>query len=398
MMALSGTRPFTLALLAGLAGAPLACGDSGGGDTASSGATQVTGATTPATTPNEPTTSDSTASEGGGSSPAETGGGTEALSGSTGGSTGGDAPKLDVGVGTTSGGTTGEAEQGCRKVDFLFIIDNSGSMGDEQQNLIQNFPGFIQTIKDKLKLASDYHIMVIDTDAYVFAGCQFMCDFFQFCIGSADDYMCNVTQPEMCEDVLGAGVIHPKGLDSSSMDCGFTSGARYMDISQPDLESTFACAAQVGTGSTEDPEKPMQAMVNAIGPTGMAHDCNAGFLREDAILVVTFITDEDDNQGDGSAGNPDGWKASLVAAKKNDETALVVLGLFGDQDKPNYICPPFDPDAASGAEPSPRLRQFVESFGDRGIAGSVCADSYKEFFEQAVDIIDSTCDDFVPPQ
>jgi hypothetical protein len=54
-----------------------------------------------------------------------------------------------------------------------------------------------------------------------------------------------------------------------------------------------------------------------------------------------------------------------------------VLGLFGDQDKPNFICPPFDPDAASGAEPSPRLRQFVDSFGERGVAGSVCADSYK---------------------
>jgi hypothetical protein len=98
------------------------------------------------------------------------------VSGSTGGeaSTGDLLPKLDVGVDTT-GGTTGEPEKGCRKVDFLFIIDNSGSMGDEQQNLIASFPGFIQTIQAELELASDYHIMVIDTDAYVFSGCELIC-------------------------------------------------------------------------------------------------------------------------------------------------------------------------------------------------------------------------------
>lgn len=397
MMALSGSRPSTFALLATMAGVLLACGDSGG-DSASSDPTQVTSATntTPPATSGQPTTSGASGTDSE-PPPAETGG-TESMSGSSGEASTGDLlPKLDVGVDTT-GGTTGEPEKGCRKVDFLFIVDNSGSMGDEQQNLIASFPGFIETIQAELELASDYHIMVIDTDAYVFSGCQFMCDFFQLCIGSGMDYVCNMTQPEMCEDVLGAGVIHPKGIDSSSKDCEFSTLLRYMDISQPDLPGAFACAAQVGTGSTSDPEKPMQAMVNAIAPTGEAHDCNAGFLRDDAILVVTFITDEDDNQGDGSAGTPDGWKASLIAAKGNDPDALVVLGLFGDQDKPNYICPPFDPDAASGAEPSPRLRQFVESFGDHGVAGSVCADSYKPFFDQAVAVIDSTCDDFIPPQ
>lgn len=398
MMALSGTRPTTSALLATMASLLLACGDSGGGE-ATGNATQVTGASSPtglsASDPNP--TSSATGSG------AEASGDTGGTGGQTGESTGGgshstgDALKLDVGAGETSA-TTGEPVMGCRKVDFLFIVDNSGSMGDEQANLVNNFPGFIQTIQEKLELASDYHIMVIDTDAYVFAGCELICPlFFNQCPMALGDYQCGVTQPEECEDVLGAGVIHPKGQGASGEDCDFTSLLRYMDITEPDLPSTFACAATVGTGSTDDPEKPMQAMVAAVAPAGAAHDCNAGFLRNDAILVVTFITDEDDNAGDGSSGTVDGWKASLVAAKKGDESALVVLGLFGDGDDPNGICPPFDPDAASGAEPSPRLRQFVESFGDHGIAGSVCADSYKPFFDQAVDLIDETCDGFIPP-
>src|SRR5690606_10435468 len=109
-------------------------------------------------------------------------------------------------------------------------------------------------------------------------------------------------------------------------------------------------------------------------------------------------TDEDDNQGDGSAGTPDGWKAALVSAKKGDDAGIVVLGLFGDNDQQNAICPPFNEDNASGAQPSPRLNQFVDLFGDQGIKGSVCANSYDAFFQQAVALIDTTCDDFVPPQ
>lgn len=415
MMAVADLRPAhsSLALLlAVIAGSSslAACGDSGGSTASGTeGATTVTSAgTAPTGAGVSDTTPTGSASEGATGSSSEPGGtdgatgdtGSTAVTGAT-GETGVDAttdggPKLDVGVNDTTGPDMPEA--GCRKVDFLFVIDNSGSMSDEQQNLIQSFPTFISTIQKELKDAQDYHIMVVDTDAYVFAGCELICSvLFNTCPMAAGDYTCGVTQPEMCEDVIGAGVTHPRGENSSSKDCAFTSGARYMDISEPDLTDAFACAARVGTGSTDDPEKPMQAIVNAVAPKGPSADCNLGFLRPDAILVVTFITDEDDNPGDGSLGTPDGWKASLVAAKKGDESALVVLGLFGDNDQVNSICPPFNPDQATGAEPSARLRQFVTSFGERGVPGSVCAPSYEEFFKQAVAIIDSTCDGFVPP-
>ncbi len=383
--------------------AVLGCGDNGG-LTASGGLTSLTGLSGPSddsfddpapTTAGAGSVTDSVGS-------ADTGG-TEGASGESGSASGesgvsgtGEGHKLDVGADTSGGGTTGDPEMACRKVDFLFIVDNSGSMADEQQNLVQNFPGFIATIQENLNLASDYHIMVIDTDAWVFAGCEELCPLLNQCPVAVEDYVCGVTVPETCEDVLGAGVVHPKGQDASGMDCGFASDLRYMDVTEPDLAATFACAATVGTGSTDDPEKPMQAMVAAVSSTGAAHDCNVGFLREDAFLVVTFLTDEDDDAADGSAGTVEGWKAALVAAKKGDEQALVVLGLFGDNDQPNGICTPFDPNASTGAEPSPRLRQFVESFGDHGIAGSVCAASYEPFFDGAIDLIDEACEDFDP--
>jgi hypothetical protein len=268
-------------------------------------------------------------------------------------------------------------------------------MADEQENLITNFPGFIATIQETLDEAQDYHVMVIDSDRWVYEACELLCGFGS-CIPNFE-YQCGMTMPFECEDVLGAGVTYPRGNQASNADCMFSTGARYMDTSEPDMAATFQCAARVGTGATSDPEKPMEAMVAAVTPSTDAADCNEGFLRDDAILVVTFITDEDDAATDGSGGTVAGWKQALVSAKGGDETAIVVLGLFGDQDMPGSICPPFDPDAASGAEPSPRLREFVESFGDHGVAGSVCADSYQQFFMEAVGIIDTTCDEFEPP-
>ncbi|MEY2931849.1 MAG: hypothetical protein RL033_2598, partial [Pseudomonadota bacterium] len=55
-----------------------------------------------------------------------------------------------------------EEERGCRKVDFLFVIDNSLSMLDEQSNLARSFPGFIQVVEQVLE-ARDFHIMVVST-------------------------------------------------------------------------------------------------------------------------------------------------------------------------------------------------------------------------------------------
>jgi hypothetical protein len=135
----------------------------------------------------------------------------------------------------------------------------------------------------------------------------------------------------------------------------------------------------------------MQAMVEAVTGQGAVATCNDGFLRDDAILVVTFITDEDDNAGDGSEGTVETWRQALIDAKNGDESAIVMLGLFGDDDLPNAIC-------NGGAEVSPRLRQFLDSWGDNGFFGSICADDYDGFFQEAVDIIDTTCDEFIPPE
>ncbi|HEY8375518.1 MAG TPA: hypothetical protein VIK91_03470 [Nannocystis sp.] len=298
--------------------------------------------------------------------------------------------------------------QGCGKVDFLFVIDNSGSMADEQSSLIASFPGFIAAIQQTLS-AQDYHIMVVSTDKGEGGSHTIQCKFNQCTCSpgpnccrevcdSIFDRTCN-GQPcdtlvlDECDFKYGSGRV----ADGLGAACGIEGGRRYMLATQPNLEQTFACAANLGTDGSGD-ERPILAAQAALGPKQNGPGgCNEGFLRDDAILVLVLITDEDDDNqdGDGSFGDPADWYESVVAAKHGDPGAVVVLGLVGDGNLPGGQCPlVWDPDV-DGAEPSPRLQAFVEMF-EFGIVGSVCAPDYSPFFLDAVSVIDTTCDLFVP--
>jgi hypothetical protein len=83
------------------------------------------------------------------------------------------------------------------------------------------------------------------------------------------------------------------------------------------------------------PECEDNPLFNCQGHTCDEHQvpggCNEGFLRPDAILVVTLISDEDDMY---SEGDPDTWKQALLTAKADDEEAIVMLGLLGDTGQP----------------------------------------------------------------
>jgi hypothetical protein len=51
-----------------------------------------------------------------------------------------------------------------RKVDILFMIDNSRSMEQEQENLARNFPAFIDQLRNIKGGLPDVHIGVITSD------------------------------------------------------------------------------------------------------------------------------------------------------------------------------------------------------------------------------------------
>jgi hypothetical protein len=259
---------------------------------------------------------------------------------------------------------------GCKAVDFLFVVDNSLSMVTEQSNLTLSFPRFIEIAQSTLE-AKDFHIMAVTTDGA------------RAPEGSAP------LDAAACDGVLGAG----RRRSSGGEDCRIEGGLAFMTGEQPNLAETFSCAARVGTFGNSDSE-PMQAMLAAVSPALNAEaGCNSGFFRDDAVLVVVFISDEEDED---SPGDPEEWHRLLLDAKGGNEDALVVLGLIGDNNIEGGL--PGGPCNFFAADAAPRLQQFVSNFARRGLAGSVCALSYASFFEQAVSWIDSACTEFVLPR
>src|SRR5262245_495897 len=58
------------------------------------------------------------------------------------------------------------------KLDVLFMVDDSLSMADKQDNLVRNFPRFMRVLEDAVPAGSalDAHIAVVSSDLGVAAG------------------------------------------------------------------------------------------------------------------------------------------------------------------------------------------------------------------------------------
>ena len=287
-----------------------------------------------------------------------------------------DAPSSETGMGDAGDGVE---DWGCERVDLLFVIDNSGSMDDEQVNLVNSVPSFISEIQTQLADADSYHVGVITSDEYEFnEGC---------------------TQE-------GAMVIATGGSDSSDALCGpYAEGFTYM-TENDNLDLAFPCAAKVGTDGDGD-ERPMQTMQAALSPDMNAPGgCNEGFLRDDALLVIVIITDEEDDHEvegcakdtyPGSSGGPAQWFEGVVAAKGGIEQNIVVLSLVGPPGPNPAACPAIDKCEGdfNGAEVAARIVAFTKMF-THGFVGRVCEPSYGDFFSEAVAVIASACEDFDP--
>jgi hypothetical protein len=118
--------------------------------------------------------------------------------------------------------------------------------------------------------------------------------------------------------------------------------------------------------------------------------CNAGFLREDALLVVTIISDTNDTD---SVTWPYQWYDKIIAAKK-DPSAVVMLGVVpqhpveGEEEKPGCTYHALD-------EPNGKIRDLIDMFPYKAY-GDTCAPSYAPFFDNAADMIGEACGSFIP--
>ena len=166
-----------------------------------------------------------------------------------------------------------------RNVDILFVVDNSGSMSEEQGNLARNFPVFMDELT--ALQGGDFHIAAISTDLGGGAGsAQAQCnrqggDRGTFCSAQTPVPMMPMTwQPtDFCQR---CGVMGPRFLSTVNPNFG------------GNIRDVFSCMASFGTAGCGF-EHSLGALRNAL----VAPE-NAGFLRDDAYLAFVIITDEED--------------------------------------------------------------------------------------------------------
>lgn len=238
-----------------------------------------------------------------------------------------------------------EKENLCKEIDFLFVIDNSGSMADNQENLVNNFQGFIDGIKNAVGFGN-FHIGIITTDPY-----------------SYNNSKC----------ATYGGLVSQTGGSNSSMSiCGPWSKGNFMTTTEIDMINGFKCAAQVGTSGSGD-EQPIESFVNSFTPfLNAMGQCNEGFYREDAILIVVFITDE------GLSNNNVFTALQEVEFYRGTLENVVALGLV-----------PLATSSCAGAGGS-NLRDFIISF-PYSYLGDVCSIDYSIQFNEAISVIEDAC-------
>lgn len=277
---------------------------------------------------------------------------------------------------------------GCEgRIDFLFVISAQSSMQLFQQRLINSFKGFTEAIQAQLP-DFDVHILATDGDAsWQLTDCSVCTD---DCDPQGTPPYCGAALESCDKGKFGAGITFPAGTDASNRRCELDSGRRYITSGQQDMADAFACIAQVGTGGGG---AAAQAMVAALQPAINDKDdpaaCNSGFLRNDALLVVTIIMDSYDEY---SLGTVDEWIEALRVAKKGDDDAFMVLVLTTDVDVGfEQLCIPDQWNQTKN--PLRLLGEGVE----HGYVGSICLGSYDEWFAEHVGHIVDLCDGFVVP-
>ncbi len=183
-------------------------------------------------------------------------------------------------------------------VDILWVVDNSGSMEQEQEKVADGFAAFIQYF---LALELDFHMAITTTDT----------------------------------DPTGA-----RGA--------FVGATRILDPATPDLVNTFMANAQVGIDGSGDERGLEAARLSLSEPN--ASGANAGFLRPDALLAVIIVSDEEDV----SADPVDTYVNFFRSLKANDPARVSLSGIVGDV--PNGC-----ENSEAHADPGVRYHQAIQA-------------------------------------
>ncbi len=259
--------------------------------------------------------------------------------------------------------------QACDKMDIVFVIDDSGSMELEQANLALNFPKFIEVLDMVGNL--DYRVAVTTTGR---------------------DYAWTTTSP------LGPLPMDQNGNNGALMQrCDMT--RPWVESTDATRKATFACAAEVGVGGPSK-EMPLGVVKQAFGDR-VTDGTNSGFLRDDALLAIVVLTDEDDCSYEQSVSL--GFTDNLCDSDMEPVSTYVSFldGVKGDRGRwAVAVIAGLGPGSCSSdfgtAAEATRLKDFVSQTGANGVTSSICDGDLAPALAAALDTFDTACQSFPP--
>ncbi|MGE0616554.1 MAG: vWA domain-containing protein [Bacteriovoracia bacterium] len=153
------------------------------------------------------------------------------------------------------------------KIDILFMVDNSGSMENEQNILATSFGQFInQFITRNL----DFHVGVVTTDVTPLSG--------------NSNYWSGTNANSAFYGYQSPG---PGRLLSRTAE-------RYLQNTSQNLVSQFQANVNVGTRGSGN-EQGLESIYETLDPLlSVPTAPNAGFVRNDALLSLVIVSDEDE--------------------------------------------------------------------------------------------------------
>lgn len=267
------------------------------------------------------------------------------------------APKFDVGTAETTGTTGMPVGEGCKRVDVVISIDNSGSMQEEIAALAGPvFDSFPQALLDVGNGLEDFQLAVIDA--------------------------CN-----------NPAFLHDTGANGA---CNYSTGTNYMSSNSDALLDEYHCVTELTQSGYQgmedqcsgenDDEQPANTAAEAVNSPAVDAQ-NAGFVRDDAVLFVVAITDEDEQPVPERSAQE---IADRLIAAKGTVDNVVFLGIGGGSD-----C-----DGPYGsAEDADLLRAVGTVFAEqnRGLFWDLCQGDLEQAFQAALAVVDSACIEFEPP-
>lgn len=207
-----------------------------------------------------------------------------------------------------------------RDLDILFMVDNSWSMENEQENLKNSVPALTSTLEKMRGGLPNLHIGVISSD--LGTG---MHTSIRYCeeIGGDRGVLGKVGTVNLAEQCIGSGQLYivdveptgcminknPNFNTCSSHSCEqqhCDAAANYYEVLtlyddahgcprcrnyDGELTETLGCMAELGTDGCGF-EQQLEATRKALNPQETLE--NVRFLRDNAFLAVVLITDEDD--------------------------------------------------------------------------------------------------------